>query len=533
MLIDGRELRPDQVLHADVCVVGAGPAGITLVRELARAKLDVCLLESGGLSDHAPTQRLASGMSKGLPYYPLHRARARAFGGTSKLWFSNIGLRSRPLDPMDFEVRPWIPNSGWPFDKHHLDPYYQGAQSVLGLGPYAYDVPTWETCVTPRLQLDESKLETTIFQLGNTSVFRNQLPELARADNIRVVLNANVLEVEAADDSQMVSSLQVGSVGGQSFRACARVYVLSAGGIENARLLLLSKSRYAAGLGNQHDLVGRYFMEHVHVNSGYIRPTDKDTFPNHTLYSSHRHGSTKLMGALAVTPQVQQSESIGNFSAFLHATSESSASSRGVRSLRQIWQMAREGLWNKSAKDHVRNVLGQFSDVAAFTWRRLTPRRQPDLNELAELGIMSEQVPNRESRVTLAPERDQFGQNKARLDWRLTDQDYRTIVASQGVIDHELRRAGLGTLEAKYADESPRPTFGGGWHHMGTTRMHIDTKQGVVDADCKVHGVSNLYVAGSSVFPTGGFANPTLTIVALALRLAEHLQQALRFPEIA
>jgi choline dehydrogenase-like flavoprotein len=510
-------------------VVGGGPAGITLARELAHARLDVCLLESGGLSVNATARRLAGGQTSGTPYYPLDRARARGFGGTSSLWFANVGLRCRPLDASDFARRPWIADSGWPFGSDELGPYYQRAQAVLGLGPFEYSAAAWETCATPRLRLCEGDVDTTVFQLADTRSFRNYLPELARATNVRLVLNATVLEIETGDDATRVSGLRVATLEGRHFCAQARAYVLSAGGIENARLLLLSRSSHRKGIGNQDDLVGRYFMEHIHVNSGFIRPIDGTSLPNMSFYANHWHRCSKVAGALTITPEVQQRESVASFSAVLHTTSEASARSRGVRSIRRLWVMAREGLLNRTAAGHVRNVLVQFRDVAAFAGRRLTPSRRSGSQHVTELGVMSEQVPNRESRVLLAPERDLFGQPKALLEWRLCDQDYNTIIAGQDAFDRELRRAGIGRLESKYADEEPRPTLGGGWHHMGTTRMHQDPAHGVVDADCKVHGMKNLFVAGSSVFPTGGFANPTLTIVAMAMRLADHLQHFLTF----
>jgi choline dehydrogenase-like flavoprotein len=228
------------------------------------------------------------------------------------------------------------------------------------------------------------------------------------------------------------------------------------------------------------------------------------------------------MAALSTTSELQRSERVGNFSAFLHLTDEASRS-RAVRSLKQLRKMAVDRVWNKTSLGHGKNVIVGFRDVASFILHKANFKKTSE--GLIELMVMTEQVPNPDSRITLSSQRDRFGQPRARLDWQLTDDDYRTIEVGQRTIDEELRSAGIGRLEGKYADESPRPTLTGGWHHLGTTRMHDDPKQGVVDANCKVHGIRNLFIAGSSVFPTGGYANPTLTLVALAARLADHLQQ--------
>ena len=141
-----------------------------------------------------------------------------------------------------------------------------------------------------------------------------------------------------------------------------------------------------------------------------------------------------------------------------------------------------------------------------------------------ELNHMTEQSPNPHSRVTLSDERDIFGRNRVRLDWRLTPLDMRSIIKAQEIIDQELRYAGLGRLEIELRTETPPEHLEGGWHHMGTTRMHRDPKRGVVDEHCRVHEITNLFIAGPSVFPTGGYANPVLTFVALAIRLADYIK---------
>ncbi len=534
MLIDARDLQQGHELHADVCIIGGGPAGITLLKELTNSALDVVLLESGGLEETKAAQSLGAGRNIGLPYYPLHRARGRYFGGSSNFWFSDVGLRSRPLDPWDFERRPWIPFSGWPFSKSEIETHYEAAQSMLGLGPYNYDADYWEKQLRlTSLPFDACEIGTTIFQFGPTDKMRSYLAEFEASQRARLVLNANVLEIQTFRTA--VTSLKVGTLAGKSFTASARAYVLAAGGIENARLLLLSRAEQKNGLGNQNDLVGRFFMEHPHMASGHILPVREELVDRVEIYLGRSALGTKVMGALATSFTVQEREQVGNFTAFLHTTDPASATTKGVRSLRDVWHAARQGRWNARAvnqlSSHARNIATEIHHIAALASRRILARKRKS-SMLVEFTVMSEQVPNPESRVTLSTERDLFGLNRAQLNWQLANQDIETIVASQRVLDAELQRWGVGKLGAAFEDESPRPFISGGWHHMGTTRMNNDPKQGVVDEDCKVHGLANLFVGGSSVFPTSGYANPTLTIVALAIRLAEHVHQFLSATEL-
>jgi choline dehydrogenase-like flavoprotein len=526
LLINARDLQPDHVLHSDICIVGAGPAGLTLAREFARAHIDFCLIESGGLEQHAPTQSLAAGENNGLPYFPLHKARARYFGGSSNLWFPEPGLRSRPLDSSDFAKRSWISHSGWPISKADLAPYYEEAQQVCGLGPYSYDVLSWEDAEsTPRLALDETRLRTRMFQFARTDTFKGYLDELARSSRSNIVLNATVVNIETSEDAPMVRRLRVQTLDGKVFEATAKVYILAAGGIENARLLLLSRSRHSAGLGNQNDLVGRFFAEHIHLHSSYLVPSAN--CPPLDLYVPHLKHGIKVAGALAISRDVQEREGLGNLSVFLEPTALLGVSSRAIRSFRQLWLLVRREIWSRAALNdvsgHIQNILRRPNDVAKFALYRVAQKQGP---RAVQFMLMSEQVPNPDSRITLSPRKDRLGLNKVRLEWRISGQDIRTINVSERLLDDGLQRAGVGRLEAKYEDEMPRPALAGGWHHMGTTRMHQDERHGVVDPNCKVHGLENLFVAGSSVFPTQGYANPTLTIVALAIRLARHVGEA-------
>jgi choline dehydrogenase-like flavoprotein len=515
MLINANALADDLTLRSDICIIGAGPAGITLLKELSKTQLSVSLLESGDSRFNKTGQSTRGGESVGRPYVPLQRSRGSAFGGTSNLWDPDLGLRCHPLEEIDFEARPWVQHSGWPFDRAHMQPYYQRAHDLCELGAFDYDASERSDVLGAS---SDQQFSTTLFKFAKTDIFRNQLAEFEGAKNVNLVVNATVLGLEVDDGSPKIARARATTASGRNVLAEADTFVLATGGIDNARLLLLSNTRYPQGIGNQNDLVGRFFMEHLHLNSGYLVP-QQVPFQLPAIYPEHKEQRVKTVGALVVAPDAQRTHSIGNFSAFIHLTSAASRA-QGARSLRELAQFFSQGYLSSSVFGHLANVLRDPIAVARMVRDRLTKREA----SLAELTVMAEQLPDPESRVTLSSKLDQFGRPKPKLDWQLSDQDLKTIRLGQGVIDQELRSMGLARLVSKYDETSPPPTISGGMHHMGTTRMSADPKQGVVDADCKVHGIPNLFVAGSSVFPTGGYANPTLTVIALSMRLADHLK---------
>ena len=281
MIVDAHSLEIDSSLTADVCIVGAGVAGIVLARELIGQDVRVCLLESGGFSQNPETQSLAAGENVGFPYYPLDTARARQLGGSSNLWHvsmgaTGVGARLRPLDPIDFETRDWVPFSGWPFNRMHLEPYYKRAQTICKVEPATFDVNDWEDrAARPRLPLAGSDVQTIIYKVGNRDVFARDYPEeVSRAENVTIFLHASVLEVETNATADQVTRVRVGVLNGPRFYVTAKVFILAAGGIEVPRLLLLSNKVQKNGLANQNDLVGRFFMEHPHFGREFLsRPS--------------------------------------------------------------------------------------------------------------------------------------------------------------------------------------------------------------------------------------------------------------------
>jgi choline dehydrogenase-like flavoprotein len=538
VFIDARELANDTLVESDICIVGGGVAGITIAREFIGLPVDVCVLESGGFAAEPDTQDLAVGSNVGHPYYPLETARLRQFGGSSPRWRLDLGDgryggRLRPLGEIDFEKRDWVPYSGWPFTRAQLLPYYERAQAVCNAGPFAYDLSDWQSLDHEQaLPLRSRRVQTAIYQAVRSDVFaKEHRVEVGQASNLRVYLHANVLELETTESATSVTAVRVGCLNGVRFSVKSRIFLLALGGIETPRLLLLSNRHQPAGLGNQNDLVGRFFMEHPHLWSGFYLPSNAELFKKAGMYRAHTVKGAHVLGQLMLSEETIRREQILNYSLFLQPGVKSSGQ-RAVSKGRAAVKAAVSALARGDVAELNRHLSTLFP-VAGDLAFAVHAKAMRILNRLLKLrkpvvfllNHMTEQAPNPDSRVTLSKERDAFGQSRIQLDWRLSGLDIHSIRRAQEIIDEELRAAGLGRLEIELDDDTPPPHLHGGWHHMGTTRMHADPRQGVVDADCKLHGVSNLYIAGPSVFPTGGCANPVLTIVALALRLADHLKR--------
>jgi choline dehydrogenase-like flavoprotein len=515
MLVDARSVPENSVIETDVCIVGAGAAGITLAREFIGKRFRVCLLESGGFEFGDKIQDLYNGANAGFSV-PLRVARLRYFGGSTNHW----GSYCRPLDDIDFEARDWVPDSGWPFKKSELEPYYERAQSICQLGPYVYDPQFWQTTSGAPLPLASKRIVTSIFQMREPALrfgaaYRD---EIVKAANVTTFLHANLLSFEADSSARSVKRARVGSLDGPRFSVTGKVFILAAGAIENARLLLLSNDRNPDGLGNENGIVGRFFMSHALCKPGLFLPSDPLIPATLYQYDKPAVGRLRIVGHLTLSPETQRQNRLLNFNASLKFPVP--VASTGLLSAKRL--VNRE--FDTLAKD-LRNIIADMDGVAAAAYWKVRTGMIPV--EAYSLTCAIEQSPNRDSRVSLSSDRDALGQRRVRLDWRLTAVDKNTLRRSLEILGAELGRAALGRLKIsleKGENAWPELVQDGG-HHIGTTRMHVDPKQGVVDGHCRVHGISNLFVAGSSVFPTSGHANPTLTIVALALRLAADVRR--------
>jgi choline dehydrogenase-like flavoprotein len=501
-------------------VIGAGPAGITIAVSLARAGRRVLLLESGGHGRDRATQDFSRGQSIGEPYAPLHLARVRGFGGTSLHWVEYGRFRATPLAPLDFEARADVPHSGWPIDRADLDPFYEQAMPWCGLGPWDFSVKRWASDDRPALPFVTRSASTVVFQLAEVDTWVKRFDEVRTTKNLRLLLHAHVTDIRVGHDGNHVESLGVRTMSGTSFEVRPRTTVLAAGGIENARMLLANRDRHPNGIGNGHDLVGRFFQEHLMIRGGVIRSADPSLADNLNLYLKHRNDDgTRIHAKFAVDEQVVRERGLLNCVFFLTRV----GAVRAHAATRSLATLLRAPTWRPRPQRlgwHLGRVVRGAPQMARAAARQFRAGRSDTLQLVSE----AEQAPNPDSRVTLhATRRDAFGLPQACLDWRLTELDRTSIVRSQDLMDRALRQSGIGRLDQRVGSRLPAGMITGHGHHMGTARMHDDPRKGVVDRNCRVHGLRNLYVAGSAVFPTSGYANPTLTVVALALRLAEYL----------
>lgn len=553
MLIDARTLEAEHVIEADVCIVGSGPAGLTLARELSAPDRRVCLLESGGVDFEPRTQALAEGQIVGEPTNCLDGSRRRQYGGTLHLWDSQlgggvIGMRCGALDPIDFESRDWVPHSGWPFDHAEMDPFYERANRICRLGPCEYRGDAWESPEFPQFRAGDA-ISSSVWQFGAQETFAEYMTEVERAEDITACLHANVTEIETDETASNVTALHAATLEGNCFRVRAKVYVLAAGGFENARLLLLSDSVQQNGLGNGHDLVGRFYMDHPIANGGSLVPRDRQALAQAGLYDVRTNRDTVVMGKLHLTPEVQRQEQLLNGCMLLlpkHGTFKPEV----MDSLKLLLRSGLRRQLPDEAPKHFKRVARGLDFVAVSVARKLTRNKSlfpqmdwgPTMTQGAgwsaepqperrftefEVYLFAEQPPDARSRVMLGEETDALGCRRIHLDWRWDELSRRSIARTEERLRAEFARSGWGALRKHPEHDSPQLQFPSQHHHLGTTRLHPDPKQGVVDADSRVHGVSNLFVTGGSVFPTGGYINPTLTIVALATRLADHLERSL------
>ena len=526
MIFDLQAGETPKEITGDVCVVGTGPAGVTLALELARKGRSVVLLEGGGEAYEESSQALYEGAVIGHDHIDVAASRLRQFGGTSGHW---TGLCA-PLDALDFEPRADIPHHGWPITRADLDPFYARAHPYLDLGPYRYDWDEWKAIVPfPALPLDPTKVMTDVYQQSPPTRFAEKFMETVRAEpKIACWTHANLVDVTLADDgSDVVASLSVRTLDGRATTVKARTYVIACGGIENARILLNARKQRPAGLGNEHDLVGRFYTDHMTIETSMLvfrEEVDTRLYPTSLKYD----GAEILMG-LKVHPDVVKAKNLNNNSAFLVADYGDAVYSDDFRNYgwvafsTMLKTFSRGHLPDRFA-ERTCDVVDDFGSVATGVYRHALRRVLPEKPAQAfRLRQDAEQAPNPDSRVTLIGDTDPFGLQRIALDWRVTNEDLLRLRRTHQFIGEQVGAAGLGRLQLGVSDP-PDPSIAySGYHHMGTTRMHADPRQGVVDADCRVHSTKNLYMAGSSVFTTGGCANPTLTITALAIRLAEHL----------
>ncbi|HYZ46062.1 MAG TPA: GMC oxidoreductase, partial [Actinomycetota bacterium] len=481
--------------------------------------------------------------SEPLKGYDFSSSRLRAVGGTAGLWdihpeaVEGAGYaRYAPLEMSDFTARSWLPHSGWPLTWDDLRSHYEEAQSLCGLGPFDYGASSYEDGDCRRLPLADSMVHTAIFQLGPKHLFTDT--SVKDAPGIMLCTRATVTGLETDEGNNTVTACRVARPDGASFRLAARSFVLAAGAVENARLLLSTADTRRRALGNGADLVGRFFMEHPVTLVGRFWPRDRALFDSSGFYDIRRVRGIPVMGHLTVAEAKRARQGLLGLGMLLVPRPRVHAPA-AVPSPKASGSLT----WRRLPGDlgrYVRNHGTRLTRVSRYAYDRVIKRayshsmnrggwseRSGNARRYRFFDVFGgvEQVPDPHHRVTLTDELDALGQRRAHVRWGWNDAEIHTIVCTQQILAEEVQRTRLGRFEPRSISPAERPPLHGAHHHLGTTRMHRSAASGVVDEDCRVHGTTNLFVAGGSLFPTAGYVNPTLTIVALAARLGDRLLQ--------
>ena len=508
MHIDARNLGNNTLIEGDICIIGAGTAGISIALDWVDSAFKVVLLEGGGFEYDDQVQDLYAGETTGQKYYPLKSTRLHYFGGTTGHW----GGMCAPYDPIDFVKRDWVPESGWPISREELDPFYARAHKTLQLGPYNYEFDYWKSQVPEMnpLPLDEKVIWNKMWQFSVARFNKLYSDTITKSKNVHLYTYANVVDIIANENLSATKEVIVKNHEGKTHRVRAKRFILACGAIQNARLLLASNSQASKGIGNDNDIVGRYFMEHLEHASAELWLSKP--FPTN-LYS----WGNVARAELAITEKVQTENKILNGTISLFPL----AAGRSLQSEMDLWN-------NEDPRKSAEKFWKNISDAKAVG-KKVT---EGSISRAFQLHTRIEQAPNPNSRVTILSEKDALGVPKSKLHWELTNLDKYSIRRIYQLLGQQMGIAGLGRVRLneflRDEDDTSWPAdLNAGWHHMGTTRMGDDPKKSVVDANCQVHGISNLYVAGSACYTTSGAPNPTLTLVALSHRLSDFVKSGL------
>jgi choline dehydrogenase-like flavoprotein len=537
-------------LWADVCIVGGGAAGISLALSLSGQGLKIVVLESGEMRERAATQALYAGeVADEKLHSPPDKYRQRRFGGSTAIW----GGRCVPFDPIDFDTRAWVPNSGWPISYEDLLPFYPQANALSEAGRFAYGADEALGADAPPIfrGFESDIVRTNSLERFScpTNFGTRYARRLKVAPDIHVLLGANCTNIGLETGTRAVDELEVKTLAGRRFRVAVRAAVLATGGLETARLLLASRHAAPSGIGNEHDVVGRYYMCHIAGNVGtlVVRGSPADVRHGYEITPEGIYARRRL----GMTPQAQREHGLTNAVARLHFPRITDPQHRnGVLSGLFLARRLISYEYAKRLNDgtppsasvyarHLLNVVSDPIDTTAFLahWlarRTLAQRKFPSVilrnrGNRFSLEIHAEQMPNAASHVALTDRADALGMPQLRVDWRYSQGDIEAVRRMLDLMAAEFERSGVAQLDYdRDTLEDDLMRFGAyGGHHIGTARMGDDPRTSVVDADCRVHSLRNLYVAGSAVFPTASQANPTLTLVALSLRLGRHLARTL------
>ena len=538
MIVDGSALPPGIEREHDLCVVGSGIAGILLVTELAQSYRDICIIESGAWKPDDDTQSLYALNSVGYPIRKHYQSRIRYFGGSCNIWAG----RAMMYNEIDFMPRPWLDNISWPIEFSELDRYYASATEYLRLPSYdKLKAENWRSALS---DFEMSLVQSPHFK-ANVSLFAKAparfgfktkyYKAIRRSSAITLYVNSNVVNLHLDEYLTSVVRVDVACLNGVRYAIRAKTVVLACGGLENTRILLASDKQMPHGIGNHSGLLGGYYMDHPRAVFGRVKLSKKLKL-DHLLGMPVKGGKMQL--GIGLSEKIQAEEGLLNNYLTLEPCYSIGSMELYEAFVKLMKRLLRKGYSGKrfdfknqemaEVPEMIylltpKELLPHFIYYTYYKYSRLVKHVVANLTHLSIVNY-SEQEPDMASRVYLDNEKDRLGMPKLALDWKLSDRSLNSSLRLMHLIDKHFRSRGAGFVEENLVEIKELP-YTDASHHLGTTRMSADPKGGVVNVNCQVHGVNNLYVAGSSVFPTAGHANPTLTIAAMSLRLADHLRK--------
>ena len=526
MIVDGRVLDANSTRKTNVCIMGGGVAGLVLAKELAASFKKIIIIESGGEYYDQETQELYAASTNNKNYYPNSLySRLRFLGGSSNHWENNTS----PLDPIDFEKRDWIENSGWPVDYDDVAQHYPAAGEYCGVKDDGYDKKVWSKRLNKEDVFSNSvSLETGIAKAArpSTRFYNSYGKEIAALPSIEIITNANAVDVEFDENTKNISKVYFESIPGIRHEVSTDLCVMCLGGIENARMLLAFNEKYDHRLGNRYDNVGRYFMDHPVVRAAQFYAHDMSRY---TLYKPTDLVDRIVLGFWKLRADTLAANKLNNIRMPLVSATNYTMSD-GISSHHILKDALSNGELPEDFGSHLLNFVRDFDMVAeAVSRRKFGTKIFDHADEIAayQMPIMMEQTPHRDNRIKLGDSKDRFGIRRIEIEWQLKEDDKEKFWQALTLVANEVGANSLGRIRL-LQERSERiwgDQLGFGHHHMGTTRMCHNYKDGVTDATQKVFGTNNLFVAGSSVFPTGGHVPPTLTIVAMTIRLAKYISR--------
>ena len=527
-------------LQPDVCVVGAGTVGIPLALELERLGCSVLLLESGGMQFSAELQSLADAEIADPDHHvAMSLAVQRRLGGASNLW----GGRCVAMEEIDFAVRPYVPNSGWPISLADVARYYVAACNYLDCGVPEFDDPIHDL---PSSDTDFlfSRIERWSARPRIGANYRRRLRD-SRAVDVR--LQTTVVGLDHAEDGRVIS-VRVRNLSGNQAIATPRCVILAAGGLENTRLLLSTQRVRPNSFGGPDGTLGRYYMGHLYgLAAEMVIHSEKLDSGIEYFLSRDRHyvrrrftPSAALQQRIGLTnvsmwpdyPAIRNPDHRNGIMSLAYCALAIPPVGRLIvaESIRSHYVGSGRRTWLPHIGNIFRDAPRTTVFIPTFIYRRYLARPQMpgffQRNAARRYAVRfhAEHLPNPDSRVTLARETDALGLPRLAIDIRYTNADTEPLIRAHEQFAMWLERTGLGrmtwSVPAEQRSEHIIAQCYDGHHQIGTTRMSASPAGGVVDPDCRVYGSANLFVAGSSVFVTSAEANPTLTALALGLRTA-------------